>query len=254
MAVAGVSRPGTVVPVRVVLTRSREDLGAYARALAPRFTAVALPVMVEVPLASEEIDALMTAVSAPGPTILWLASARAVAPTVAALLTAGIDAPPAVTVGERTAAAARAAGLEAESLGDDAVTAASALVARGVAGVAVVAPRAEGGRDDGLAILTAAGARVHAVTAYRLVPRAPDDPALAEGLAALPTAAAVLVFAPSQAAALVALCPAPPPCLAIGATTAAALRERGVPPAAVATRPTPAAMAAALAAVYPTDP
>ncbi|MBP8805439.1 MAG: uroporphyrinogen-III synthase [Kofleriaceae bacterium] len=240
--------------MRVVLTRSREDLGAYARALAPRFTAVALPVLVEVALTAEEIDALMAAVSCPGPALLWLASARAVAPAVAALQTAGIALPRAVTVGERTAAAARAAGLAAESLGDDAVAAASALVARGLEGTAVIAPRAAGGRDDGLAILTAAGAQVRAATAYRLAPRAADDPALTEGLAALPTAAAVLVFAPSQAAALLALCPTPPPCVAIGATTAAALRERGVPPAAVATRPTPAAMAAALAAVYPTDP
>ena len=254
MAVAGVSRPGTVVPVRVVLTRSREDLGAYARALAPRFTAVALPVMVEAPLAPAEIDALFAAFATPGPALLWLASARAVAPTVAALLTAGSAGPPAVTVGERTAAAARAAGLVAEALGDDAVAAAQALVARGIAGTAVIAPRAAGGRDDGLAILAAAGARVHPVTAYRMIPRAPDDPALAEGLAALAEAAAVLVFAPSQAAALLAVCPRPPPCLAIGATTAAALRELGVTPAAVATRPTPAAMAAALAAVYPTDP
>jgi hypothetical protein len=102
MAVAGVSRPGTVVPVRVVLTRSREDLGAYARALAPRFTAVALPVLVEVALTAEEIDALIAAVSCPGPALLWLASARAVAPAVAALQTAGYrSAAGAVTVGER---------------------------------------------------------------------------------------------------------------------------------------------------------
>lgn len=254
MAPRGVGCPGTVVPVRVVLTRGQADLGPYARALGPSVEAVALPLLAEAPLTDPEKAALTAALATPRPWILWLASARAVAPAVAALSTAGSDPPPTVTVGARTAAVAAAAGLPAEALGDDAVAAATALIARGVAGATVIAPRAAGGRDDGLALLTAAGARVVAVTAYRMAPRAPDDPALAEGLAALATAAAVLVFAPSQAAALLALCPRPPPCVAIGETTAAALRAAGVAPAAVAAHPDPTAMAAALATVYPTDP
>jgi uroporphyrinogen-III synthase len=253
MAVAGVSRPGTVVPVRVVLTRSREDLGAYARALAPRFTAVALPVLVEVALTAEEIDALMAAVSCPGPALLWLASARAVAPAVAALQTLGIAAPPAFTVGARTAAAARAAGLTAESVGDDGVAAATALAARGLAGLTILAPRAEGGRDDALAILAAAGAALIPVVAYRMAPLPATAPAVAAGLAALPDAAACLVFAPSQVAALAALIDLrqAPPLVAIGPTTAAALATRGAPARAVAATPDAAGMAAALAAVYP---
>lgn len=253
MAATGVSGPGTVDPVRVVATRNPDELRPYARALAPRFELVALPLLGEQPPEPTEVVALFEAVATPDLTALWLASARAVAPVVAALQTMGIAPPPAFTVGARTAAAARAAGLAAESLGDDGVAAATALAARGLAGATLLAPRAEGGRDDALAILAAAGATVVPVVAYRMAPLPAADPAVAAGLAALPTAAACLVFAPSQVAALAALIDLrqAPPLVAIGPTTAAALAARGAPARAVAATPDAAGMAAALASVYP---
>ncbi|MBK9030551.1 MAG: uroporphyrinogen-III synthase [Myxococcales bacterium] len=239
--------------MRVVATRNPDELDAYAAALGPRVELIALPLVHERPPTPDEVVALLEAIATPGLTGLWLASARAVAPAVAALLTAGIAPPRAFTVGARTAAAARAAGLTAESLGDDGASAAHALAARGLGGATLLAPRAAGGRDDALAILTAAGATVLPVVAYRLEPRPADDPALAPGLAALAGAAACLVFAPSQVQALAALVDLRrlPPLVAIGPTTAAALIERGVATAAVAATPDPAGMAAALASVYP---
>lgn len=246
--------------MQVVATRSREDVEAYAAALGPAIEVVAMPVTVAAPLSEPERQALAAALARPDRDGLWLASARALGPIVSVLQTQGIARPQRVyTVGPATAAAARAAGLAAESMGDDGRTAAQALVDRGIAGARLLAPRAAGGRDDALAILTAAGAQVEAVTAYRTVARAAGDPAIAEGRAALAdgTAAACILFAPSQVDALaeiladrggLARVRAP---IAIGPTTAAALRAHGATPAAVAATPTPAGVAAALAAVYP---
>lgn len=238
--------------MRVVATRSADELVEYVERLAPRFEVVALPLLTAAPPDDAEVEALLDAVAHPGLTALWLASARAVAPVVAALQTRGIAAPPAYTVGERTAAAARAAGLTATSLGDDGLTAARTFVVRGLGGT-LLAPRAAGGRDDALDLLAASGATVIPAVAYRLEPRRPDDPALSAGLAALPTAAAVLIFAPSQVAALAAhrALAGSPLRIAIGPTTAAALAAHGAPAAAVAPTPDPAGMAAALASVYP---
>jgi hypothetical protein len=187
MAATGVSGPGTVVPVRVVATRSPDELGPYRRALAPRFELIALPLLGEEPPEPTEVVALFEAVSTPDLGALWLASARAVAPVVAALQTLGIAAPPAFTVGARTAAAARAAGLTAESVGDDGVAAATALAARGLAGLTILAPRAEGGRDD--APGDPGSGRRRGDPGGRLPPGAAarrPTPALAAGLAALP--------------------------------------------------------------------
>jgi len=245
--------------MQVVATRSRVDAEAYAAVLAPRVALVAMPVMTAAALSQGERAALAAAIARPELDGLWLASVRSVGPIVSALQTQGIARPQRVyTVGPATAAAARAAGLDAESLGDDGRTAALALVARGVAGLRLLAPRAAAGRDDALDLLIGAGAEVAAVVAYRMIARAADDPAVAEGRAALRSgrAAACLCFAPSQVDALAAILGglagvrAP---IAIGPTTAAALRAHGVEPAAVASTPTPAGMAAALAAVYPTE-
>ena len=248
--------------MQVVATRNPEDVEAYAAALGPRIAVVAMPVTTAAGLAEDERAALAAALARPDLDALWLASARSVAPVVSVLQTPGIDCPHRVyTVGPATAAAARAAGLPAESLGDDGQRAAQALVARGVRGVRLLAPRAAGGRDDALAILTAAGAEVTAVTAYRTVARAPGDPAVQAGRAALASgqSAACVIFAPSQVEALAAIVAdlgglaivrAP---IAIGATTAAALRAHGATPAAIAATPTPAGVAAAVAAVYPVE-
>ena len=88
--------------MRVVATRSADELVEYVERLAPRFEVVALPLLTAAPPDDAEVEALLDAVAHPGLTALWLASARAVAPVVAALQTRGIAAPPAYTVGERT--------------------------------------------------------------------------------------------------------------------------------------------------------
>ena len=95
---------------------------------------------------------------------------------------------------------------------------------------------------------------------YRTLATASDDPILGAGLAALasgPAAAvACAVFAPSQVAALDALLgirAIATPFVAIGETTAAALRAAGAPAGAIAVAlaPTPEGLAKAVAAVYP---
>jgi uroporphyrinogen-III synthase len=128
-----------------------------------------------------------------------------------------------------------------------------------LAGARVLVPRAEGGRDEAIAALAAAGAAVDAVIAYRTVAVAPDDVAVAAGRGAIARgeAAVCAVFAPSQVAALRAI--VGPGALraqryaAIGGTTAAALRASGVPAGAIraAITPTPEGIATAVAAVYP---
>jgi uroporphyrinogen-III synthase/uroporphyrinogen III methyltransferase/synthase len=60
-----------------------------------------------------------------------------------------------------------------------------------------------------------------------------------------------IVFAPSQVAALGDVAAMQTRFVAIGPTTAAALREAGIAEVAVAATPTPAGIANAVAAVYP---
>jgi uroporphyrinogen-III synthase len=119
----------------------------------------------------------------------------------------------------------------------------------------VLVPRAEGGRDEAIAMLRDAGAVVDAIVAYRTVPAAADDPALARGLEVLRGEAAVCaVFAPSQVAALDALVEIrriSAPFAAIGETTAAALRAAGAAVVVVADGPTPERLANAVSGVYP---
>src|SRR5262249_51063993 len=153
-----------------------------------------------------------------------------------------------------------ARGVFAEVAGGSAAAAAETLIGRGARRVLV--PRAEGGRDDAIDRLHEAGVEVVPVTAYRTVPRSADDPSLMIGLDLIAhrRAAVVAFFAPSQVTAPADLLAARAGGLdvldaavvaAIGPTTAAALAERGVRAAAVAVSPDPAAMASALAAVYP---
>lgn len=178
------------------------------------------------------------------------ASANAVPCVVDALRARAL---PVFVIGAATAEAFAAHGIVATTPGRaDATGVAEAVLAR--APRRVLWPRAQDGRDDGIELLRAAGVHVDAPIAYRSVPRAPDDPALAAGLAILPRAAVVCVYAPSQAAALHALAPLPTLTaliVAIGETTAAALRALGANVAAVAASPDADAMAMAIAAVYP---
>lgn len=248
--------------MRVVITRDADDGAPFARALGAGAEVVFMPVTSVVPASSEELAALAAAVAAPHDHV-FVASRHAVPPLVAALADASrapADAPPVTAVGQATAAALVAAGFRAIARGDTGEAAASALAALGVAGARVLAPRAAGGRDEPLAVLRAAGAQVTDAIAYRTRAAAPGAPEVDAGRRALASgAAACLVFAPSQVAALDAvLAPdgglgvlARTRVVAIGPTTAAALVARGVAPAAVAAEPTPAGMANALATVYP---
>jgi uroporphyrinogen-III synthase len=243
-----------------VLTREAAAARPYGEALAPLgLAAIALPVTRTADVGAADQAALTEAVRQPWDGVL-VASARAAAPLAAALAGAPLRAR-VIAVGAATAAALARHGIAAATADGDGAAAAAALLAAGCRSVLV--PRALGGRDEAIDLLRAAGADVRALAVYRTIVAPADDPALAPGLDAIAAGSAdvVALFAPSQVGALadllagrgVALAEAlaAPLIAAIGATTAAALDERGVRAHAVAARPDPAAMAQAVAAVYP---
>lgn len=245
-----------------MITRDAEDGAPFARALGPAADVVFMPVTAVAPAAPEELEQLRIAAAAPYDHV-FVASRHAVPPLVAALAAASrapADMPPVTAVGAATASTLRAAGFTAFARGDTGEAAAAALVALGLNDTRVLAPRAAGGRDEPLVMLRAAGAEVVDAIAYRTLAAAHGAPEIADGKRALlDGAAACLVFAPSQVAALDAVLAhdgglgvlARTRVIAIGPTTAAALVARGVRLAAVATAPTPEGMAKALASVYP---
>ena len=252
----------------IVLTRDAQGCARYARALAP-LVVVPMPVTRAAPPADPA--ALGHALALGEYTAIVCASARAAEALVLARLREPSPHPwPDVwAVGSATASVLAAAGIRAVVPAGvvDASTLATALVAhlrtRGNDSAAiprVLAARAKDGRDEGLAILRAASIEVVDVTVYRTLATASDDPALEAGLAALSSGAgaavACAVFAPSQVAALDALLgirAIATPFVAIGETTAAALRAAGAPAGAIAVAlaPTPEGLAKAVAAVYP---
>lgn len=137
-------------------------------------------------------------------------------------------------------------------VGDGAGLATALIANRALAGKRILVPRAEEGRDDGIKLLRDAGAIVDDAIAYRTVPTPFDDARLTRGRELFATGAARVcaVFAPSQVTALarvVALAHVDCRFAAIGHTTAAALRDRGILEVAVAHKPTPEALAEALA-------
>jgi uroporphyrinogen III methyltransferase/synthase len=224
-----------------VLTRDPADAQAYAAVLAP-LEVVAMPVTrtVEVPGALAGAVADVAMVMSPRAAHLFAKS--------------GLDLD-VWAVGPATRRALDIAKQRAVVPADvvDGVGLARALVKAGVRGKRVLVPRAEEGRTEPLDLLRAAGAEVIDVIAYRTVEAVPDDPRGRQLLEA-GQAAVCCVFAPSQVKALARLvdlrgvrsrfC-------AIGETTAAAVREAGVPEVAVAPSPTPEGMAQAVRAVYP---
>jgi uroporphyrinogen-III synthase len=230
-----------------VLTRDADGVRRYAPPLAELgLIAVPAPVTDTAP-ASPEDRALLAAACRRGH-FDWVlvASARAVIPLAQA---GGPGGAKVLAVGAATADALARHGITADIKPGTAAAAAAELIARGARSVLV--PRAAEGRDETLPITT-----------YRTVPRAADDPQLAIGLDLIAhrKAAVIALFAPSQVAALADLLAARGDSIraldaavvaAIGPTTAAALAEHGVTAAAVAGTPDPAAMAKALAAVYP---
>jgi len=243
-----------------VLTRDIDGARSYAEALARLgLDAVALPVTRAVDADDADRLALAAAVAERWDGVL-VASARAAAPLVRALDGRRLEARIAA-VGPATAAELARHGIAAEVAAGDGVAAAEALLAAGCRRVLV--PRAAGGRDEAVDRLRAAGVVAETVTAYRTVPTPADDPSLVDGLARITggSAAVIALFAPSQVGALVDLLAvrgvspevlASSVIAAIGATTASALAARGIRVDAVAAQPEPAAMAQAVAAVYPT--
>jgi uroporphyrinogen-III synthase len=241
-----------------VVTRNPDGARRYVAALAElRLFTVPLPVTRTIDALPDDRGRLATLCGVGGHDWVLVASARAVRPLVDA---GGPGAARVLAVGPATADALAEHHVAAEVAGGGAAAAAVALIARGAR--RVLCPRAEGGRDEAIDALRAAGVEVDAVTAYRTVPATPDDPALQIGLDLVVHrhAAVVVLFAPSQVAALGELLAAGGAgwgvvvgavVAAIGPTTAAALAERGVRVDAVAAAPEPAAMASALAAVYP---
>jgi uroporphyrinogen-III synthase len=240
-----------------VVTRDAEATEPYARALVPLgLEAVAMPVTRTEP--PDDPGALVRAIELGGHSAILVASPRA----ALALLGARNASLPGVdvwAVGPATARVLEQAGVTpiVPEHAKDAATCARVMLARApLAGKRVLVPRAEDGRDDAIEILRAGGAEVEAIVAYRTVPVRSDAPTLARGreLLVAGKAACCCVFAPSQVSALDALLgirTLATRWVAIGDTTAEALRDAGAEVIAIADSPTPEGMAKGVAAVYP---
>jgi uroporphyrinogen-III synthase len=227
---------------RAVLTR--DDVAAYAAALEPLgLDTVAMPVTRTAP--PPDPDALAKALTLDYDAIV-VASRRA----ADAIAAAGTPHGEVWAVGPATLRALADAGIGATypAQARDGESLARAIVAmRAMAGKRVLLPRSDGGRPEAGDILRAAGAEVFEVVAYRTIAAGPVD------VEVLRDCAVCVVFAPSQVAALaqlVRLADLLARFVAIGETTASALRAVGVRPA-VAEAPTPEGIARAVAAVYP---
>jgi len=281
---------------RVLVPRQREQARGFARALV---ALGAEPVICEVTRLEEADRGVLDTALAELPTAYdWVAfaSGNAVERTFEALMRVGRDARAfagtrIAAVGEATAEALRRRGIAADLVPDqrDAAGLAAAILrestqikgtpsaSSGAGGliprasdtsqpasgisqpIRVLLPRAEEGREDLADALTAAGARVTAVAAYRTVPAPTADlePILARLRAG--EIDVLTLFAPSQLAALLgALGPDAPAAAAIlnrarsicaiGATTAAAAVAAGVRVDLVPPAPSADALAAALVA------
>ncbi len=246
-----------------VLTRARDASDGYVAALAALgLDVVALPVTRTAPATDDAQARLARAAGRLGDyDAVVVASARAAAALLDAIgdprRLAAPGAPAVWAVGAATARALAEGGVVAAVPDQADARGLAAAMLRAGRPRRVLAPRAAGGRDDGLAALIAAGVEVDAIDAYRTVAADADDPTLIAGLTALarPDVALVALFAPSQVAALDALLAGrggiaalPWPRIAIGATTAAALTAVGAVVAAVAASPTPAGLADAIVA------
>jgi uroporphyrinogen-III synthase len=240
-----------------VVTREVEAASPYRTALAPLgLELVAMPVTRTEP--PRDASALGRALEAGGLAAIVVASPRAAQALGAARAHAAL--PEVWAVGPATQRALAALGIAAlhpEVAHDGASLAHAMLAVRDLAGKRVLFPRAEDGRVEAMSVLRAASVEVVDVVAYRTVPTASGDPAIARGRELLEAASAAVcvVFAPSQASALDAavgpLARLATTFVAIGDTTGAVLREAGVARVAVATTPTPEGVAQAISAVYP---
>jgi uroporphyrinogen-III synthase len=148
-------------------------------------------------------------------------------------------------VGPGTASTLHAIGLRPEIVGDAGGEALARRMAdAGLrAGDVVVHACAEDARRELAATLAATGAVVVSVPCYRMVPDPVGERAAAGDFAA------IVVGSPKLAQRAATLFPSRPPAIAVGRTTAAALRDLGWKPAHVAATPTPEDVAGALRAV-----
>lgn len=148
-------------------------------------------------------------------------------------------------VGAGTASALHAEGLRAEIVGEMGGAAlARKMTDEGVRrGDVVVHPCGVPARPELREALEAEGAAVRSVPVYEMAPDSVGERA-AQG-----EFACVVVGSPRLAERASSLFPSRPPAIAVGRTTAAALRDLGWQPAAVAAQPTPRDVAAAVRAV-----
>lgn len=223
---------------------TRDDVAAYSAALSRLgLETIAMPVTRTAP--PPDPGALASALAQHWAAIV-VASARA----AAAVAAAGTPHGEVWAVGPATLRALADGGIGATypSGAHDGESLAKAIVAsRSIQGKRVLVPRSETGRAEAADILRAAGAEVVEVIAYRTIAAGPVD------VDRLRDAAVCVVFAPSQVSALTAqlrLADLLTRFVAIGETTAAALRNAGVDPV-VADAPTPEGIARAVGSVYP---
>ena len=230
----------------VVLTRSPERNAALASELAARgFRVVEMPCVRIVAADGPRMSGSLAALTEQD--LLVLTSGESVAAIAAAIDTACVRADVAA-VGPATAAAARAAGMRVSFVptrADGATLGADLPLPRGE----VVLARSDRARRDLPGILRARGARVRELVAYRTVPEPAGD--VAAVIAGLERGEAVLVLAsPSAVDGLLRGVPRGvvrrARVVAIGAATAAAVRDRiGVTPVS-ASDPSTEAMARAV--------
>lgn len=227
---------------RVALVKSAGRADAFAAAV---HAAGGVPVLVA-PFRREDVphaDAYLRAALLPPPDWVAVTSPHAAA-VIGRVLPRGAGVRVAA-VGPGTASALHSAGVRPDLIGDGGGTElGEALLAAGcAAGDTVVHAAGEPSRPELRARLAAEGVEVVTVSVYRMVP----DPVGERSAAG--RFDAVVVGSPRLAARAAELFEPRPPVVAIGRTTAAALRDLGWAPAAVAARPTPDDVEGALRSV-----
>ena len=229
---------------RVALVKSAGRADAFAVALR---AAGFVPVLVSphqreaLPDAEARLRAALETARSGGGAV-WVAVTSAQAVPALAALPRELGGVRFAAVGGGTATALHTAGLDAVVVGDAGGAAlAREMVAAGVAvGDVVVHPCNEDARPELAEVLAQTGVQVTVVPVYRMIRDTVGERAAAG------TFRAVVVASPRLAERAAELFPGRPPAVAIGRTTAAALRDLGWPPAAVAASASPADVAAAV--------
>lgn len=225
---------------RVAIVKSAGRADAFAEAVLGQGLT---PVLVSPFLVEEHEDAHQGLCTALTRRVAWLAVTSPHA-AVEVLEMFSMESFNVAAVGQGTASALQAIGFEIDVVGDGGAEELGAkIVEAGLTkGDVVVHACGEDSRTELRRAIEAAGGVYVPVVVYRMVP----DP-IGER-AASGEFAAVIVGSPGLARRAATLFPSRPIAIAIGRTTASALRDIGWPAAAVAARPTAADVAAALAA------